>query len=96
MKQDVIKFVTSCQSCQTMKSDRQLQHKLLQPLPIPTEKWESMDFIVSLPRTSTDNTLILVIVNRFSKMTHFISWKKANSAPYVASLFKQHIFRIHG
>ena len=98
MKQDIIKFVTACHSCQTMKADRQLPQGLLQPLPVPAERWESisMDFIVSLPRTSKGNEQILVIVDRFSKMAHFIPCKKAASAPDVASLFMQHIFKIHG
>ncbi|MCO5583439.1 hypothetical protein L7F22_037350 [Adiantum nelumboides] len=98
MQQDVIKYVKACHSCQIMKASRQLPQGLLQPLPIPKERWESinMDFITTLPRTSKGNAQILVIVNRFSKMAHFIPCKKAASAPDIASLFVQHIFRIHG
>ncbi|MCO5571434.1 hypothetical protein L7F22_025174 [Adiantum nelumboides] len=55
-----------------------------------------MDFITTLPRTSKGNAQILVIVDRFSKLAHFIPCKKAASAPDIASLFVQHIFRIHG
>ncbi|MCO5561028.1 hypothetical protein L7F22_014649 [Adiantum nelumboides] len=42
------------------------------------------------------NAQILVIVDQFSKMAHFIPCKKAASAPDIASLVVQHIFRIHG
>ncbi|MCO5550638.1 hypothetical protein L7F22_004127 [Adiantum nelumboides] len=98
MQQDVIKYVKVCHSCQIMKASRQLPQGLLQPLPVPKERWESisMDFITTLPRTSKVNAQILVIVDRFSKMAHFIPCKKAASAPDIASLFVQHIFRIHG
>ncbi|MCO5550689.1 hypothetical protein L7F22_004179 [Adiantum nelumboides] len=98
MQQDVIKYVKACHSCQIMKASRQLPQGLLQPLPVPKERWESisMDFITTLPCTSKGNAQILVIVDRFSKMAHFIPCKKAASAPDIASLFVQHIFRIHG
>ncbi|MCO5599248.1 hypothetical protein L7F22_053349 [Adiantum nelumboides] len=98
MQQDVIKYVKACYSCQIMKASRQLPLGLLQPLPVPKERWEniSMDFITTLPRTTKGNAQILVIINRFSKMAHFITCKKAASAPDIASLFVQHIFRIHG
>ncbi|MCO5568990.1 hypothetical protein L7F22_022695 [Adiantum nelumboides] len=98
MQQDVIKYVKACHSCQIMKASRQLPQGLLQPLPVPKERWESisMDFITTLPRTNKGNAQILVIVDRFSKMAHLIPCKKAASAPDIASLFVQHIFRIHG
>ncbi|MCO5570738.1 hypothetical protein L7F22_024466 [Adiantum nelumboides] len=98
MQQDVVKYVKACHSCQIMKASRQLPQGLLQPLPVPKERWESisMDFITTLARTTKGNAQILVIVDRFSKMAHFIPCKKAASAPDIASLFVQHIFRIHG
>ncbi|MCO5597091.1 hypothetical protein L7F22_051165 [Adiantum nelumboides] len=98
MKQDVVNYVKACHSCQTMKASRQLPQGLLQPLPIPNERSESlsMDFIVTLPISSKGNTQILVNVDRFSKMAHFIPCKITVPAPDIASLFIQHIFRIHG
>ncbi|MCO5567700.1 hypothetical protein L7F22_021394 [Adiantum nelumboides] len=98
MQQDVIKYVKDCHSCQIMKASRQLPQGLLQSMPIPKERWESIsfDFITTLLRTTKGNAQILVIVDRFSKMAHFIPCKKAASAPDIASLFVQHIFKIHG
>ncbi|MCO5600609.1 hypothetical protein L7F22_054724 [Adiantum nelumboides] len=97
-EQDVIKYVKACHSCQIMEASRQLPQGLLQPLLVPKERLESisMDFITTLPRTTKGNAQILVIVDRLSKTTHFIPCKKAASAPDIASLFVQHIFRIHG
>ncbi|MCO5591618.1 hypothetical protein L7F22_045607 [Adiantum nelumboides] len=98
MKQDVVNYVKACHSCQTMKTSRQLPQGLLQPLPILNERWESisMDFIVTLPKSSKSNTQILVTTDRFSKMVYFISCRITTSAPDIASLFIQHNFRIHG
>ncbi|MCO5548158.1 hypothetical protein L7F22_001616 [Adiantum nelumboides] len=89
MQQDVTKFVKACHSCQIMKASRQLPQGLLQPLPVPKERWKSisMDFITTLPRTTIGNAQILVIVDQFSKMAHFIPCKKAASTPDIASLF---------
>lgn len=46
---------------------------LLQPLPVAGRPWShiSMDFITGLP-CSGGNSVILTIVDRFSKMAHFI------------------------
>ncbi|MCO5568874.1 hypothetical protein L7F22_022576 [Adiantum nelumboides] len=98
MQQNVIKYVKACHSCQIIKASRQLPQGLLQPLPVPKERWESisMDFITTLPRTAKGNAQILVRVDRFKKMAHFIPCKKAASTPDIESLFVQHIFRIHG
>ena len=65
MQQDLIKFVTSCHSCKQMKASRNLPKGLLQPLPVPLERWESisMDFITILPRSSKGNKQILVVVD---------------------------------
>ncbi|CAI7885206.1 unnamed protein product [Closterium sp. NIES-54] len=47
MANDVQKFVTSCDTCQRMKSSKQKKAGLLQPLPVPEQPWQviSLDFI---------------------------------------------------
>ena len=42
---------------------------LLQPLPVPTDRWEevSMDFITGLPRTKAGYDAILVVVDHLTK-----------------------------
>ena len=53
LKDDVIMYVKECSACQQNKVDNTHPVGLLQPLPIPDQKWESvsMDFIIGLPKT---------------------------------------------
>ena len=55
-----------------------------------------MDFIVDLPTTQGGYDAILVVVNRLTKMAHFILTRESVSAPQVADLFISHVFRLHG
>jgi len=54
-----------------------------------------MDFIVSLP-PSRGFDAIMVVVNRFSKMEHFIPTKDEATAQEIGRLFFTHVFKHHG
>jgi transposase InsO family protein len=54
-----------------------------------------MDLIVKLP-ISTGYNSILVIVDRYSKMAHFIPCSEESSAEDVANLLISNVFRLHG
>jgi hypothetical protein len=77
MKRDIAKYIAFCDICQQVKAEHQRPVGLLQPLQVHEWKWEEigMDFIVGLPRTQKGYTPILVIVDRLTKVAHFIPVK---------------------
>src|SRR6202012_868631 len=97
LRKDVRYYVTTCMGCQANKPRNQLPIGLLQPLPIPTRRWEvvTMDLITQLPVTKHQNDAIIVFVDKLSKMVHYAACKTAISAE-VAQIFFQQVVRHHG
>ncbi|CAI7823748.1 unnamed protein product, partial [Closterium sp. NIES-54] len=98
MANDVQKFVTSCDTCQRMKSSKQKKAGLLQPLLVPEQPWQvvSLDFITGLPPTNVGHDAILVVIDKFSKMGHFIPTHTTARTEETAKLFIKHIISQHG
>jgi hypothetical protein len=97
LKGDVLQYVRECLTCQQNKSELTHPAGLLQPLPIPKQKWESisMDFITGLPKVQGKDC-IYVVVDRLTKYAHFFAISSEYKAPQVAELFFREIFRLHG
>jgi len=74
LKRDVSQFVYACLICQKSKVEHQKPAGLLAPLDIHKWKWDSisMDFVTSLPNTPRGHDVIWVIVDKLTKLTHFI------------------------
>jgi hypothetical protein len=97
MRRDVERYVSWCTTYNKAKS-RLNPHDLYMLLPIPSVPWEniSKDFVLGLPRTKRRRDSIFVVVDRFSKMAHFIPCHKSDNASHVADLFFTEIIRLHG
>jgi hypothetical protein len=65
---------------------------------VPEWRWEeiAMDFIVDLPRTQSGYDTIWVIVDRLTKVAHFIPMKTINSGPQLVELYMLRIVCLHG
>jgi hypothetical protein len=72
LKEDLIHHIKECITCQTNKDEHNHPTGLLQPLPIPEQKWESisMDFITGLPKVQGKDC-IFIRVDRLMKFAHF-------------------------
>ena len=96
MEDWVQEYVWTCDACQRNKTARHKKYGKLVPLPIPYQPWEqiSMDFITDLPKVN-GYTQCWVIVDRFTKMAHFIPLKN-RKAKELAVLFVKEVWRLHG
>jgi len=64
---------------------------------IPEKAWThiSTDFITKLPLAQGYNS-ILVVVDKFTKMAHFIPTTEKTSAKGLVRLFRDNIWKLHG
>lgn len=97
MKEQVKGVVSQCQICQLSKHENVKSPGLLQPLPIPEQAWVSisMDVIDQLPN-SHGKTMIWVVVDRFTKYSHFVALNHPITASSLAQVFIDHIYKLHG
>jgi hypothetical protein len=98
MKRDIVEYVFLCGTYQRVKAEHQRPVRLLQPLNIPEWKWEEirMDSIVGLPRTQVGHDSIWVIVDRLTKVAHFIPVKTTYLGAKLAKLYMSQIVCLHG
>jgi hypothetical protein len=89
--------VVECVVCQQNKVETIKTLGLLQPLSIPSQRWEevSMDFITRLPN-SEGKSVIMVIVDRMTKYAHFCALSHPFKASIVATTFMEKIQKLHG
>ncbi|XP_056852919.1 uncharacterized protein LOC130502196 [Raphanus sativus] len=96
MRKDVENLCTKCIVWLKTKS-RSHPYGLYMPLPIPDHPWVdlSMDFVLGLPKIDHKDS-IFVVVDRVSKMAHFIACNTTNDATQIANLFFKEVVRLHG
>ncbi len=98
MKKEIAQYVARCDTCQRTKAEHQKPAGLLQPLPIPEWKWEEigMYFVTGLPRSQRGNDSIWVIIDRLTKVAHFIPVKTTFGGAALARIYLKEIVRLHG
>jgi hypothetical protein len=97
MKQLVQDWVRTCVVCQRYKSEHLHPVGLPLPLSVPQGVWTdvALDFVEALPRVG-GKSVILTVVDRFSKYCHLIPLAHPYSAESVAQAFFADIVRLHG
>ena len=97
MVDDTRSFIAACPTCARNKTSTRPSSGLLRPLPVPSRPWShiAVDFVTGLP-SSGGKTVILTIVDRFSKAVHLIALSKLPSARETADLLIDNVFRLHG
>jgi hypothetical protein len=98
MRREIAKYVSECDICQRVKASHLKAAGTLQPLTIPSWKWEdiSMDFIVGLPNTSLRHDSIWVIVDRLTKTAHFLPVHTTYLAKRYAEIYLDQIVCLQG
>jgi hypothetical protein len=81
-----------------VKAEHQKPAGLLQPLKVPDWKWDQigMDFITGLPRTKSSYDSIWVVVDRLTKVAHFILVKTTYTSAKLADIYIKRIVCLHG
>ena len=96
MRRDVERFIARCTTCQKAKSRLNPHGYICLYLYLVFHGRIYLWIFFGLPRTKKGRDSIFVVVNRFSKMPHFIPRHKSDDAVSVADLFFHEIIRLHG
>ena len=94
--------MAACEICARSKASHRPPAGLLRLLPTPGRPWSdiALDFVTGLPNTPKGNTTILTVVDRFSKMVHFVALPKLPSVAETAVVplhgIPQNIVSDHG
>ncbi|GJS85621.1 putative reverse transcriptase domain-containing protein [Tanacetum coccineum] len=81
IKAEIATYVSKCLTCAKVKAEHQKPSGLLVQPEIPQWKWEkiTMDFVTKLPKVSTGQDTIWVIVDQLTKSAHFLPMKETDS-----------------
>ena len=94
---EVKRYVEGCDACQRNKNRTEQPAGKLMPNSIPDRAWThiSADFITKLPLVQGYDS-ILVVVDQFTKMAHFVPTTEKTTAEGLARLFRDNVWRLHG
>ncbi len=85
-----------CNQCQKMKNRAEMLVGKLRSNQVPERLWQhiSVDFIMKLP-VSKGHDSILVVCDRFLKMSHFVATTEKTMAEGLARLFRDNMWKLH-
>ncbi|GKA07855.1 putative reverse transcriptase domain-containing protein [Tanacetum coccineum] len=98
MKAEIATYVSKCMTCAKVKAEYQKPSGLLvQPI-IPIWKWENitMDFVTKLPKTTSGQDTIWVIVDRLTKSAHFLPMKETDTMEKLTRQYLKEVVSRHG
>ena len=98
MKREIAQFVNECDACRRVKAEHQRPAGLLQPLAIPEWKFDhiEMDFVTGFPKSKRGNDAIFVVIDKLTKVAHFLPIKESITAAQLAELYTSRIVSLHG
>ncbi|GJY96857.1 putative reverse transcriptase domain-containing protein [Tanacetum coccineum] len=98
MKAEIATYVSKCMTCAKVKAEYQKPSGLLVQPVIPIWKWENitMDFVTKLPKTTSGQDTIWVIVDRLTKSAHFLPMKETDSMEKLTRQYLKEVVSRHG
>ena len=89
---EVKQYVEGCDQCQRMKNRAEMLAGKLRPNEVPERPWQYIlvDFITKLPMSKGHDS-ILVVCDRFSKMSHFVVTTEKTTEEGLAKLFRDNV-----
>ena len=98
MKREIAQFVNECDVCRRVKAEHQRPAGLLQPLAIPEWKFDhiEMDFVTGFPKSKRGNDAIFVVIDKLTKVAHFLPIKESITAAQLVELYTSRILSLHG
>ena len=94
---EVKRYMEGYDQCQRMKNRAEMLAGKLRPNEVPERPWQHIlvDFITKL-QMSKGHDSILVVCDRFSKMSHFVVTTEKTTAEELARLFRDNVWKLHG
>ncbi|GJS47596.1 reverse transcriptase domain-containing protein [Tanacetum coccineum] len=98
MKAEIATYVSKCLTCAKVKAEYQKPSSLLVQLVIPVWKWENitMDFVTKLPKTTSGQDTIWVIIDRLTKSAHFLPMTETDSMEKLTRQYLKEVVSRHG
>jgi len=93
----VARWLRNCHTCRRAVPSREAYQGVLKPLPVPDRAWRdvTVDFVVQLPKSNRYDA-VMTVTDRLTKMKHLIPCYTTCNAEDAATLFLQHVWKLHG